>query len=348
MNKIIILIAACFLALSSCSYDDNELWDNVNDLQNTDLNVQVESSDISVIFGDTSKSKVQFTAVESYTISKPDGWRAFVVGDVLTIIAPSLDNKYAETEGVVAITALDSKNKTTIAEITVKAVYKTSIVTFEDENGSSYWSSLIDSPQYGGPLLYGDYTNVDYAWTDKESGLYSTLNGGAYGKLFWSGGIAVSNYYSLDAKANGGYQEQLTVYGTAGHNDSKNCAVFYGGAYMSFSDGVAKTIDHMYIAPTTYYYYVAVEGNELSAPVGKDESVWINATGYLNGVKGKTVTTYMIKDGKSLVDTWTKCDLSGLGKVDKVKIMMDGDTDNGYGFSIPAYFAIDDIAIVYN
>lgn len=231
---------------------------------------------------------------------------------------------------------------------TIVPTIKTHTVTFEDATGSSYWSSLIDNPQYGGELLYGNYSWVDYAWTDQTSSLYSTVNEGAYGKLYWSGGIAVSNYYSSDSEANGSYEQQLTVYGTSGNNNSKNCAVVFAPGYINFTDGVAKTIDHMYIAPTTYCYYVALQGNEFSAPVASNESVWITATGYLNGIEGKTVTTYMIKDGESLVNSWTKWDLSELGKVDKVKLSMDGDPDNGFGFSIPAYFAIDDIMIEWD
>lgn len=347
MKKIYSIIL-CLSLLVSCSYDDNELWDSVNNLQGTELDINLEHQDATLLYGESTTMKVVFTAVESYTISKPDGWKASIVGDVLTIESPAKDNQFAESEGKITIIALDDNNKTAIAELRVKAAYKTSVVSFEDAEGTNYWSSLIDDPQYGGDLLYADFSWADYKWTDKESGLYSTINEGEWGKVFWSGGIAISNYYSLDAETYGDYDSQLTVYGTSGNNDSKNCGVIFTPAYLDFADGVAKTIDHMYIAPTTYYYYVTIEGNELSAPVGENESVWLKATGYLNGKKVKTLTTYMVENGKSLVDTWTKWDLSDLGKVDKVELTMGGDTDNGYGFSIPAYFAIDDIMVVHN
>lgn len=42
---------------------------------------------------------------------------------------------------------------------------------------------------------------------------------------------------------------------------------------------------------------------------------------------------------------WTKWDLSGLGKVLKVTFNVTGSSDNGYGFSQPAYFAYDDVAV---
>jgi hypothetical protein len=163
----------------------------------------------------------------------------------------------------------------------------------------------------------------------------------------------------MDYEANGSHLAQLTLYGTGGNNSSKNFLVSFGYCddsgftspawqpWMSFNDGVAKTIEYMYIAPTTYFYNVAVNGNPLSPAVG-DDDVWVTATGYLNGKEGKTAKTYMIKDGKSLVNSWTKWELLELGKVDKVVFNIGGGTDNGYGFSLPAYFAIDDIMVIHN
>ena len=42
---------------------------------------------------------------------------------------------------------------------------------------------------------------------------------------------------------------------------------------------------------------------------------------------------------------WTRFDLSGLGAVTKVEFNITGSSDNGYGFSQPAYFAYDDVAV---
>ena len=72
------------------------------------------------------------------------------------------------------------------------------VLAFEGE----YWDALIDSPQYGGPLLYGEYDEAgftylgtDYSWHDQDNTeLASELcesNGAA---IYWNGGHAVSNY----------------------------------------------------------------------------------------------------------------------------------------------------------
>lgn len=60
---------------------------------------------------------------------------------------------------------------------------------------------MIDTPEYGGPLLYGAdgggfYKDEGvYEWTDEATSLHSKLNN-AYGSwAYWSGGAAVSNYH---------------------------------------------------------------------------------------------------------------------------------------------------------
>ena len=46
-----------------------------------------------------------------------------------------------------------------------------------------------------------------------------------------------------------------------------------------------------------------------------------------------------------VIDDWTKWDLSSLGKVKRVQFNIIGTNDNGFGFSQPAYFAYDDVAV---
>ena len=101
--------------------------------------------------------------------------------------------------------------------------YGLKVLDFEGEK----WSSLIDSPQYGGPLLYGEdgygfeEEEDAYTWYDEgNTYLKSTVNGGWGTWCYWSGGVAVSNYYN--DITDGSYFNQLSVNynkdGNHGHN----------------------------------------------------------------------------------------------------------------------------------
>jgi hypothetical protein len=248
--------------------------------------------------------------------------------------------------------------------------YELAVLSFEED----IWDALIDSPQYGGKLLYGEsgqgYDNHDkiYKWTDPVTHLYNELSEGYGMWCYWSGGHAVSNYASGEITTYGDYTSQLTVYkqgvsGLArtggGHNGSDKFAVHFGYADNSgwglteeslpsllFKDGQARVIDHMYVTNTCYAVNCYLDGNGLTAKIGPDDWVKIVATGYdENGTKSSTAEIYLCNGPEQIVTDWTKFDLSGLGKVLKVTFNITGSSDNGYGFSQPAYFAYDDVAV---
>ena len=261
--------------------------------------------------------------------------------------------------------------------------YELRVLTFEDADykggtnfaGGNNWTSLIDSPQYGGKLLYGesgagvDSVDAAYKWTDKNNTwLSNTLSEGYGSWCYWSGGHAVSNYVSGEISKYGGFESQLTVYKKdvsglertgGGHNGSNNFAVHYGYAdnsgyglteaslpALTFADGTARVIDHMYVNNTDYALNCYIDGNGLTAKIGDDDWVKLVATGYnAAGEKTGTASIYLCNGPKNIMMDWTKWDLSGLGKVLKVTFNVTGSSDNGYGFSQPAYFAYDDVAV---
>ncbi len=260
--------------------------------------------------------------------------------------------------------------------------YDLRVLTFEDADykggtnfaGGNDWSSLIDDPQYGGSLLYGSsgagvYSEDEaYQWTDTgNTGLKHIFpyNYNAY--CYWGGGHAISNYSTGDIETYGGFETQLTVYKKGvsglshtggGHNGSDNFAVHYG--YMdgsqfnktenlpalTFADGSEHVIDHMYVNTTTYLLNCLVNGNGLTAKIGPDDWVKLVATGYdTKGTKTGETVIYLCNGPDNIIMDWTKWDLSSLGKVSKVTFNVTGSSDNGYGFSQPAYFAYDDVAV---
>lgn len=261
--------------------------------------------------------------------------------------------------------------------------YELRVLTFEDKDykggtnfaGGTDWSSLIDDPQYGGKMLYGDsgmgVSSEDeaYKWSDDNNTWLSNILSEGYGTwCYWSGGHAISNYGTSNIEAFGGIESQLTVFNKAagddvsqtgnGHNGSNNFAMHYGYSDNSgwglgedalptlrFADNTARVIDHMYVNNSTYALNCYVNGNSLTANIGPDDWVKIVATGYNNNEKTGTAEIYLCNGPEEIIMDWTKFDLSVLGEVTKVTFNLTGSSDNGYGFSQPAYFAYDDVAV---
>lgn len=268
-----------------------------------------------------------------------------------------------------------------------EAGYTIRTLTFEDADfkgekptfgGEKSWSSLIDDPQYGGTLLYGPgaagFSSEEeaYKWTDENNTCLSNILSEGYGTwCYWSGGHAISNYASADIETNGGFSSQLTIYKKSddlklvrtggGHNGSDNFAVHFGYAdnsiyslpeaslpALKFADGTARVIDHMYVNNICYALNCYMNGNGLTAKIGPDDWVAIVAKGYNGDEKTGEAKIYLCNGPENIVTDWTKFDLSGLGKVTKVTFNVTGSSDNGYGFSQPAYFAYDDVAVRFD
>lgn len=242
------------------------------------------------------------------------------------------------------------------------------ILSFEDSDykGSletTYWSSLIDNKQYEGELLYGPYDpatwsygSVDYAWYDRgNTELRHTLCTNWGSTCYSSGGHAVSNYTSTDP-AEGSYLTQLAVNatGNGGHNNSRNFCVHNGfrddSGYsaeqlprLTFGDGVERVIDHLWIKVTNYQL------DFLQKNATQESFLKVTATGYsATGSATGTVEFYLERGGK-ITKEWSEFSLAQLGKVYEVEFNIVGSAnyDNGYGLGAPAYFAYDDVAVIF-
>lgn len=226
------------------------------------------------------------------------------------------------------------------------------------------WSDLIDNELYGGALIYGDYMSAEYTWWDEgNTELYHTFpyNYNAY--CYWGGGHAISNFANTDYVTYGDYNNQLMVYGEegeGGHNGSANFAMHYGYidgslvnqtkelSSLQFKDEEERIIDHMYINVSCYVLNCLVHGNSLTGKLTEVDSMYIIATGFdSDGNKIGDSTFYLAKDGEILVTEWTKWDLRALGAVSKVYFNVGGTNQNKDGFSQPAYFAYDDVAVQF-
>ena len=215
----------------------------------------------------------------------------------------------------------------------------TDVVTFEGE----YFSSLIDSEQYGGPLLYAgeDDEDFDYVWKDATTTLGSSLTkawGGFYG--FSEGGIAISNYLDADLENHVSFMYQLAV---PKSNGSDNFAIVFCDASLTLD--VPKTVHAMDVMTTTYCLGYIKYGYHGSGQLTEEGSfLTLIATGYAGEEETGVVKFDLARDGK-FVEDWTTVDFSSLGEVDRIEFTMEGSDSSPWGLNSPAYFAIDNVVI---
>lgn len=225
----------------------------------------------------------------------------------------------------------------------------------------SKWSALIDTPEYGGPLLYGKGEGFPtdegvYEWTDEVTSLHSKLNN-AYGSwAYWSGGAAVSNYH-CDI-ANGGPNTQLSLPTETPAHSGDNFIVTYGYSdgsqfatdsrpVFDFQDGVARQVKGLWITNNSYFLHSLTQGDSFNQSATDDTFIDVTFEGFDAAGISQGMVKYRIQDGKKALTDWAYVDLSSLGKINTLKINYEfsKDQDNGYGFAAPAYLVIDDIEI---
>lgn len=226
----------------------------------------------------------------------------------------------------------------------------------------SKWSALIDTPEYGGPLLYGAdgggfYTDEGvYEWTDEATSLHSKLNN-AYGSwAYWSGGAAVSNYH-CDI-ANGSSNTQLSLPTETPAHSGDNFIVTYGYSdgsqfatdsrpVFDFQDGVARQVKGLWITNNSYFLHSLTQGDSFNQSATDDTFIDVTFEGFDAAGISQGMVKYRIQDGKKALTDWAYVDLSSLGKINTLKINYEFSKDqvNGYGFAAPAYLVIDDIEI---
>lgn len=225
----------------------------------------------------------------------------------------------------------------------------------------SKWSALIDTPEYGGPLLYGKGEEFPtdegvYEWTDEATSLHSKLNN-AYGSwAYWSGGAAVSNYH-CDI-ANGSSNTQLSLPTETPAHSGDNFIVTYGYSdgsqfatdsrpVFDFQDGVARQIKGLWITNNSYFLHSVSFGDGYNQAASDDTFIDVTFEGFDASGISQGMVKYRIQDGKKSLTDWAYVNLSSLGKINTLKINYEfsKDQDNGSGFAAPAYLVIDDIEI---
>lgn len=209
----------------------------------------------------------------------------------------------------------------------------------------TYWDALVDSDPNGSNLLNG---SIATSWCDEKSGLSGNVSQPFEEYLYWEG-VAVSNHCSIDIENNGKPTDQLYAYTNSAYsgNNFIICNAFMNSPFLTF-ESKRSFIGSMQIALTTYSYNATINGNHIAPPLGKDESIWVEAVGYTieDGKEREEATAkfYLYENGNPAFTGWKKLYLVSMCQIDKIVFNIKW---NGNGaLPYPAYFAIDDIDVV--
>ncbi|MDR0395258.1 MAG: DUF4988 and DUF4465 domain-containing protein [Tannerella sp.] len=318
-------------------------------------------------FGQERMFSMKLEEVADATASGPRGWTIFpdIDNDELWVQAPASGS----ASGTVRVTVYGTDGASSTASFRVKAdTYRLKTVTFE----GAYWEPFVAANYNGGTYTNAVHDNYNYPlWVDATTQLTTDFptwfNNDRGNSIGFDYPWILSSYNTNNiSPALGWYQTDLYIYNPdnadattgGGRNGSNNFLVAFGymenGPYslgdyrpvFKFADGKARTIKSMYINSTLYFLSVVAEGNSLSPALAPGESVWWEATGIdANGDEIGTIRR-TFASYEHVIKEWTEWDISELGPIVALKLNQGGGTDNGYGYSLPAYYAIDDITVV--
>ncbi len=231
-----------------------------------------------------------------------------------------------------------------------------------------------------------DEGNTELTHTFPDNYAYCFWGGGHAISNYWGEGWSdedrdthIAKYYGEDYVAeNAGNDSMLGWFNLqfmtpVEAHSGNNFAVHYGYKddnsfienlpEISFGDDVARVIDHMYVCNTNYtlnQLYMGVKseaGNSFGGNwEGLTDDAWLKIVAYgFDDVDADAyaepiseVEFYLV-EGKNVVTYWQKWDLSGLGAVKKVRFnfLYSDEMGGKYGFTIPGYFAYDDVAVQF-
>jgi len=207
----------------------------------------------------------------------------------------------------------------------------------------AYWNALVDTSLNSDKIEGGVKT---YSWHDSKSDLVGEVVEPFPG--YWEG-AAISNFCSKTDE-NELYKMQLYAYVDAPYS-GKNfliCNGFMSGSVELRFDSKRSFIESMMVANTTYSRVATGNGYRTAErPLGENESIWIEAKGYINGSDEVQATAkfYLYEKGRPSFEGWKKWYLTSMCKVDRIVFHFKWNGTEEYN-PYPAYFAIDDIVVV--
>ena len=262
------------------------------------------------------------------------------------------------------------------------------ITTWSDlVDDPQYGGPLTYADMMSAMYTWWDEGNTELAHIFPDNYAYCYWGGGHAISNYWGEGFSdedrdrlIAKYYGEDYVAENAGNDQmlgwfnLQLMTPVPAHSGDNFVVHYGYkdffSYVEnlpelyFADGEARVIDHMYVTNTSYtlnqlYNGVKSEaGNSFGGSwEGLTEDAWlkivaqgfddVDADAYAEPIS--EVEFYLVQ-GMNVVTDWQKWDLSELGAVAKVRFNFRYSDEMGgrYGFTIPGYFAYDDVAVRFD
>lgn len=179
------------------------------------------------------------------------------------------------------------------------------------------------------------------------SGSYYFNNGAMPGYNYWYG-------YSLSNETSTAYASLADQWHSAvgeGHNGSSNyCVAFPEGQFVEITNSVdGDNLRGVYVSNSAYSFNGMANGDGYARAFKQDDWFKLTAVGFdANNTETARVDFYLA-DYRStnlldhyILDTWQWMDLRPLGKVAKVRFLLDGTDKGNYGLNTAAYFVMDD------
>lgn len=203
-----------------------------------------------------------------------------------------------------------------------------------------------------------NYLDEDSHWA-YDSSTASMITDGFYsGSYYFNNGAMPSyNYwygYSLSNETSTAYASLADQWHSAvgeGHNGSSNyCVAFPEGQFVEITNSVdGDNLQGVYVSNSAYSFNGMANGDGIARAFKQDDWFKLTAVGFdANNTETARVDFYLA-DYRStnsldhyILDTWQWMDLRPLGKVAKVRFLLDGTDKGNYGLNTAAYFVMDD------
>lgn len=265
---------------------------------------------------------------EPYTYEWRDQMNQVVGNEATLSVAPEYSYGYRLT-----VTSADGQtvNAKTGVRVLGEAVAASMDDNYLDED--SHWAY---DPSTASMITDGFY-----------SGSYYFNNGAMPGYNYWYG-------YSLSNETSTSYASLADQWHSAvgeGHNGSSNyCVAFPEGQFVEITNSVdGDNLQGVYVSNSAYSFNGMANGDGIARAFKQDDWFKLTAVGFdANNTETARVDFYLA-DYRStnsldhyILDTWQWMDLRPLGKVAKVRFLLDGTDKGNYGLNTAAYFVMDD------